>query len=202
MGGQRNRSTSRPFGATTWATGSTIRFRNRKACIFEGGIPRNPRGEQVNGVGAHDVIVIGASAGGIAALKELMADLPADLPAAILVVLHVSATGPSALPSILDRVTDLEVRHATDGEQLEPGSVLIAPPGLQLTVAGESVRVERGPREKGGGRRHGRPGSRQCRLFEHAPARDRRRRARLRRAVGGARPAPAARCRGGETKTR
>jgi two-component system, chemotaxis family, protein-glutamate methylesterase/glutaminase len=103
----------------------------------------------VNGVGAHDVIVIGASAGGIAALKELMADLPADLPAPILVVLHVSATGPSALPSILGRVTELDVRHAADGDRLEPGVVLIAPPDLQLTVAGESVRVERGPRENG-----------------------------------------------------
>jgi two-component system, chemotaxis family, protein-glutamate methylesterase/glutaminase len=103
----------------------------------------------VNGVGAHDVIVIGASAGGIAALKELMADLPADLPAAVLVVLHVSASGPSALPSILDRATELEVRHATDGERLEPGCVLIAPPDRQLTVAGDSVRVERGPRENG-----------------------------------------------------
>jgi two-component system, chemotaxis family, protein-glutamate methylesterase/glutaminase len=103
----------------------------------------------VNGVGGHDVIVIGASAGGIAALKELMADLPADLPAPILVVLHVSATGPSALPSILDRVTQLDVRHAADGDRLEPGVVLIAPPDLQLTVAGDSVRVERGPRENG-----------------------------------------------------
>src|SRR4051794_14807399 len=81
------------------------------------GSPAEPRGEQVNGVGAHDVIVIGASAGGIAALKELMADLPADLPAPILVVLHVSATGPSALPSILDRVTELDVRHAADGDR-------------------------------------------------------------------------------------
>src|SRR5215203_5507685 len=70
-----------------------------------------------------------------------MADLPADLPAPILVVLHVSATGPSALPSILGRVTELDVRHAADGDRLEPGVVLIAPPDLQLTVDGESVRV-------------------------------------------------------------
>jgi two-component system, chemotaxis family, protein-glutamate methylesterase/glutaminase len=78
-----------------------------------------------------------------------MTNLPADLPAPILVVLHVSATGPSALPSILDRVTELDVRHAADGDRLEPGVVLIAPPDLQLTVAGDYVRVERGPRENG-----------------------------------------------------
>jgi two-component system, chemotaxis family, protein-glutamate methylesterase/glutaminase len=138
-----------PIGRSVKHVRSRMRFGNRKGCIVEAGIARRTKGEQVNGAGADDVIVIGASAGGIAALKELMADLPADLPAPILVVLHVSATSPSALPSILDRVTQLDVRHAADGDLLERGVVLVAPPDQQLTVAGEAVRVERGPRENG-----------------------------------------------------
>lgn len=97
----------------------------------------------------HDVIVIGASAGGITALKELVAGLPADLPATLLVVLHVNPATPSALPAILDRATELEVRHAQDGDGIECGWILIAPPDFQMIVADGTVRVERGPRENG-----------------------------------------------------
>ena len=96
-----------------------------------------------------DVIVIGASAGGIAALKEVVAGLPGDLPATLLVVLHVNPTTPSALPAILDRATDLEVRHARNGDAIRPGSVLIAPPDLQMTILDGFVRLERGPLEHG-----------------------------------------------------
>lgn len=49
----------------------------------------------------HDIIVIGASAGGVEALREMVRAFPADLPAAIFVVLHVSPTGHSLLPQIL-----------------------------------------------------------------------------------------------------
>jgi two-component system, chemotaxis family, protein-glutamate methylesterase/glutaminase len=98
---------------------------------------------------AHDVIVIGASAGGIPALKEVVGGLPADLPAAVLVVLHVNPLTPSALPEILDRVCPLDVRHAVDGDAINPGCVLVAPPDHQITVSNGSVRVERGPRENG-----------------------------------------------------
>jgi two-component system chemotaxis response regulator CheB len=97
----------------------------------------------------HDVIVIGASAGGIAALREIVAGLPGDLPATILIVLHVNPTTPSALPAILDRATELEVRHARKGDRIRPGSVLIAPPDLQMTIADGFVRLERGPLEHG-----------------------------------------------------
>jgi two-component system, chemotaxis family, protein-glutamate methylesterase/glutaminase len=97
----------------------------------------------------HDVIVIGASAGGIPALKEVVGGLPGDLPAAVLVVLHVNPGTPSLLPAILERAGALPVRHATDGDRIEPGCVLVAPPDLQMTVVDGTLRVERGPRENG-----------------------------------------------------
>ena len=50
-----------------------------------------------------DIIVIGASSGGLEALKEIVAGLPADLPAAVFVVVHVPSQGTSHLPAILKR---------------------------------------------------------------------------------------------------
>jgi hypothetical protein len=50
---------------------------------------------------AHDIIVIGTSAGGVEALQILVGGLPRDLPAAIFIVLHLSPTGPSFLDEIL-----------------------------------------------------------------------------------------------------
>jgi two-component system chemotaxis response regulator CheB len=52
---------------------------------------------------AKDIIVVGASAGGIEALRVLAGGLPADLPASLFVVLHTSPESPAMLPNILDR---------------------------------------------------------------------------------------------------
>ena len=97
----------------------------------------------------HDIIVIGASAGGVEALKELVAGFPTDLPAAVLIVLHVSPHGTSVLPVILSRAGNLPAIHAVDGQPLEAGRIYIAPPDHHLLVKQGYVALSRGPRENG-----------------------------------------------------
>jgi two-component system chemotaxis response regulator CheB len=94
-----------------------------------------------------DLVVVGASAGGVEALQQLLRGLPADLPAAVLVVLHMPSTGNSALPAILQRATVLPVRHAEDGQRLALGTVTVAVPDRHLLLVGDRVTLSRGPRE-------------------------------------------------------
>lgn len=95
------------------------------------------------------VVGVGASAGGVEALMELVGALPAGFPAPVLVVLHIAPAGTSVLPSILDRRTPLAVAAAADGVPLEPGHVYVAPPDQHLVVADGAVVLNREPRENG-----------------------------------------------------
>lgn len=92
------------------------------------------------------VIVIGASTGGLSALKQIFAALPADLPAAVFAVLHIGP-GESILPRLLGSVSSLPVVHATDGAQVEAGKVFIAPPDHHLLLEDGHMRLSRTARE-------------------------------------------------------
>jgi two-component system chemotaxis response regulator CheB len=96
-----------------------------------------------------DVVVVGASAGGVEALRELVAGLSATLPATVLVVLHIPPHGGSALPAILSRSGPLPARHPGDREALAPGVVLVAPPDHHLVIDDGTVRTTRGPHHNG-----------------------------------------------------
>jgi two-component system, chemotaxis family, protein-glutamate methylesterase/glutaminase len=94
-----------------------------------------------------DIIVIGASAGGVYALKELVTSLPADFKATIFVVLHVSPSSPSFLPDILNHAGPLKASHPHDGELIEQGHIYIASPDHHLLVENDKVVVKKGPKE-------------------------------------------------------
>jgi two-component system chemotaxis response regulator CheB len=94
-----------------------------------------------------DIIVVGASAGGVEALGALVRGLPADLPAAVFVVLHVPPHGTSVLPNILRRAGPLPADHARDGEEIKPGRIYIGPPDFHMLIKNGSIRLARGPTE-------------------------------------------------------
>ena len=95
----------------------------------------------------HDIVVIGASTGGVEALSTLVKHLRADLSAAVFIVVHIPAQATSVLPMILARSGPLPARHAVDGESIQPGQIYVAPPDFHLLVEGGYVRVVRGPKE-------------------------------------------------------
>jgi two-component system, chemotaxis family, protein-glutamate methylesterase/glutaminase len=95
----------------------------------------------------YDLVVLGASAGGVEVLMKLARALPPSFPAPMVIVLHVS--GDSTLPEILARVSAVPVSHARHGEHLLPGRVYVAPPDRHLTVQDGALLVTRGPRENG-----------------------------------------------------
>jgi two-component system, chemotaxis family, protein-glutamate methylesterase/glutaminase len=95
------------------------------------------------------VIAIGASAGGVDALRALVRALPADLPAAVCVVLHIPPTGGSLLAPILDRVTDLRVEVAEHGTVPRAGHVYVAPADRHLLIGEHGLELSAGPRENG-----------------------------------------------------
>lgn len=96
-----------------------------------------------------DVVVVGASAGGVEALRTMVARLPADLRASVLVVLHMPVGGTSALPAILDRVGPLPAAAARHGEPLRHGRIYVARPDHHLLVLDGAVALSHGPSENG-----------------------------------------------------
>jgi two-component system, chemotaxis family, protein-glutamate methylesterase/glutaminase len=95
----------------------------------------------------HDIVVIGASAGGVEALVSVARTLPADLAAAVFVVLHIPAQGRSRLPALLTRVGRLPASHAIHAEPVCSGRIYIAPPNRHLLLTPGRIALSSGPEE-------------------------------------------------------
>ncbi len=94
-----------------------------------------------------DIIVVGASAGGITALKEFVHSLPLDFNGSVFVVLHIPPHTKTLLPDILSRSGLLKAVQPKDGEPIEPGKIYVAANDHHLLVEKDRVIVKRGPKE-------------------------------------------------------
>lgn len=94
-----------------------------------------------------DIVVIGASAGGMGALEKLVSNLPADLPAAVFVVWHLSPGVKSVLPAVLSKAGPLPAAHPNDGDPIRPGRIYVAPNDHHLLIERGYMRVTKGPKE-------------------------------------------------------
>ena len=94
-----------------------------------------------------NIIVIGASTGGINAFKKLLAPLPADLDATLFIVWHMAPSMRGLLPQILGNSTSIPISHAVDGEPIRTNHIYVASPDHHLLLDDGHVRVTRGPKE-------------------------------------------------------
>ena len=89
---------------------------------------------ELTSLGRFKAVVIGASAGGIAALSEILPSLPKSYPLPIIIVLHLPGDQPSLLAELFGSKTELRVKDADEKEAIQPGTVYFAPPDYHLLV--------------------------------------------------------------------
>src|SRR4051812_23430677 len=89
---------------------------------------------------------MGASAGGVEALQNVLKGLAPSLKASVFVVCHTAADGPALLAKVLSRSTTLSVHFAVHDAPIEPGTVRLAPPDRHLLLAKDRVLLSRGPK--------------------------------------------------------
>jgi two-component system chemotaxis response regulator CheB len=95
----------------------------------------------------HDIVVIGASAGGLEALKTIVGELGPDYPGSVFVTLHVAASQRSLLPDILTKNGALMATAAEDEAPIEPGRIYVAPADFHLLIEPDVMRCVGGPKE-------------------------------------------------------
>jgi len=94
-----------------------------------------------------NIVVIGASAGGIEAVSRVLRSLPPDFAASVFIVVHTAPDSPGILGSIFDQAGPLPAAQAIHRERIRPGRVYVAPPDHHLLIVPGKVVLSRGPRE-------------------------------------------------------
>jgi two-component system, chemotaxis family, protein-glutamate methylesterase/glutaminase len=94
-----------------------------------------------------DIIVVGASAGGVTALKAFVNGLPADFTGSVFVVLHIPPHAQTNLPWILSRAGHIKAIQPRDGEEIKPGMIYVAANDHHLLLEKGKVVVKKGPKE-------------------------------------------------------
>lgn len=85
--------------------------------------------------GEGKIVVIGSSTGGPAALEFLLPQFPGDFPFPILVVQHLPKKFTKSFSERLNKICNLRVKEAEDREKVKPGTIYIAPGGINMEVS-------------------------------------------------------------------
>ncbi|PZD95445.1 histidine kinase [Paenibacillus sambharensis] len=110
----------------------------------------NPSASRLDGsLSAPRIIGIGASAGGLEALEQLIGHLPADLGAAVIIVQHLSPDYKSFMSELLLRKTSMKVLEARSGMQVMKNHIYLIPAKSYLTVHGGMLHLEDYPDQQG-----------------------------------------------------
>jgi two-component system chemotaxis response regulator CheB len=94
-----------------------------------------------------DIIVMGASTGGISALQAIVSAFPEAFPGSVFAVLHTTQDNIGMLPPLMNKVSKVPAFYAVHDTPVLPGRIYLAPPGRHLIVERGSVRLSMGPRE-------------------------------------------------------
>src|SRR6266478_6036253 len=97
--------------------------------------PKGEPGPEHNGHSPFPIVGVGASAGGLEAVRNLLSSLPSNTGMAFLVVQHLDPRHESRLSELLARVTPLPVVEATHGLEVEPNHVYVIPPNTSMALA-------------------------------------------------------------------
>lgn len=88
---------------------------------------------------AYKLVAIGTSTGGPVALQRVLTQLPANFPAPIVLIQHMPAAFTKAFAERLDKLCNISVKEAEDGDILRPGLALLAPGGKQMMIDGRGA---------------------------------------------------------------
>ena len=92
---------------------------------------------------AFPIVGLGASAGGLDALKAFFSNVSEDSGMAYIVVSHMKPDQPSMLPELLQKATKIPVSTARDDCNIEPGHVYVIPPSKNITISNGCIRLTR-----------------------------------------------------------
>src|SRR3954465_8799466 len=98
-------------------------------------------------MGRRDIVVIGASAGGVQALMRVVSALPLPFPASVFVVVHTSPSSIGMLDKVLNRVDGQRARYARDGMKIERDAIYIAPPDKHMILDNGTIGINTGPKQ-------------------------------------------------------
>ena len=146
--GGRTRKTGGPSAETdVRRAGSQPRTTNAKSPAIKGAAGGGP---QKTGAELFPIVGIGASAGGLEALTELLRAMPDDPGIAVVYIQHMAPTHESMLPRLLAKATSMPVLEVTDGMKVQANHLYIIPPNAGLTISEGFLRLS--VRKEGGGK--------------------------------------------------